>query len=239
MGNLYDMLLEDVRFVEGMNACMNCGVCTAICPAAEFYNYDPRKIVSEVQGKNNEAIENLLKSDTIWYCGECMSCKTRCPRGNTPGLIIMALRYLSQKLGYFTESEKGRQQFAIRRTIGENIFKYGYCVASYAVDPSMHPEQGPVWEYIIDHSREIYERLGVKYDELGEGPLRKIPDDAKEELINIFNVTGGTDFMNTIDEFSRKKAENLGLQIGKEGSDNEYFTRVYTDNNGMHTNRDE
>ena len=71
---------------EGMKACMNCGVCTAVCPAAEFYNYDPRQIVSTVQTQDDEAIEALLRSETIWYCGECMSCRPRCPRGNTPGL---------------------------------------------------------------------------------------------------------------------------------------------------------
>ena len=92
-----------------------CGVCTAICPSAEFYNYDPRIIADTVQRQDEESIEGLLKSDTIWYCGECMSCKTRCPRCNTPGGIIMALRRLSQEKGWFTESEKGRQQFALKR----------------------------------------------------------------------------------------------------------------------------
>ena len=66
MGKLYNLLLDDIRFEEGMNACMNCGVCTAICPAAEFYNYDPRKIVDEVQSKDENKITELLKSDTIW-----------------------------------------------------------------------------------------------------------------------------------------------------------------------------
>ena len=84
MSNYYDTLMKDVRFVEGLNACMNCGVCTAICPAAAFYDYDPRKIVIAVQTKDDDEIEKLLKSETIWYCGECLSCKTRCPRGNTP-----------------------------------------------------------------------------------------------------------------------------------------------------------
>ena len=36
MGKYYDMLLEDVRMREGLHACMNCGVCTGVCPAAEF-----------------------------------------------------------------------------------------------------------------------------------------------------------------------------------------------------------
>ena len=110
MGKYFDMLMEDVRMKEGLTACMNCGICTGVCPAAEFYNYDPRQIVNMVQTKDDDAIEKLLKSDTIWYCGECMSCRPRCPRGNTPGYIIQSLRTLSQKLGFFTESEKGRQQ---------------------------------------------------------------------------------------------------------------------------------
>ena len=119
MGKYFDMLMEDVRMKEGLHACMNCGVCTGVCPAAEFYNYDPRQIVCIVQTRDDDAIEELLKSDTIWYCGECMSCRPRCPRGNTPGYVIQALRTLSQKLGFFVESEKGRQQLALKRIIGD------------------------------------------------------------------------------------------------------------------------
>ncbi len=235
MENYHDLLMQDVRFEEGLNACMNCGVCTAICPAAEFYDYDPRKIVDLVQSGENEEIETLLKSETIWYCGECMSCKTRCPRGNTPALVIMALRTLSQQLGFFTESEKGRQQFAIKRTVGENIFNYGYCVAAYAVKPELHLEQGPVWKYVIENSHDVYERLGGKIDELGAGPLRKIPEDAKEELKKIFEVTGGNEMFEKIEEHSRKKASEMGLQFSDDGIDNEYFIEVYTSNNGKHT----
>ena len=49
MGKLYDRLTQDYRIKEGLKACINCGTCTAICPAAEFYRYDPRKIVDTVQ----------------------------------------------------------------------------------------------------------------------------------------------------------------------------------------------
>lgn len=80
MGKLYDKLTQDYRVKEGLKACINCGTCTAICPAAEFYQYDPRQIVDIVQSKDDAEIEKLLKSETIWYCGECMSCITRCPR---------------------------------------------------------------------------------------------------------------------------------------------------------------
>ena len=73
MSRYFEMLMEDVRFREGLKSCMNCGICTGVCPAAEFYDYDPRQIVAIVQTRDEEQIERLLKGDTIWFCGECMS----------------------------------------------------------------------------------------------------------------------------------------------------------------------
>ena len=234
MENLYNKLLQDVRFEEGLNACMNCGVCTAICPAAEFYIYDPRKIVDTVQTKDNEQILELLKSDEIWYCGECMSCKTRCPRGNAPGLVIMALRALSQDLGYFVESEKGRQQLAIKRTVGAWILKYGYCLYLEGVGTDLHPEQGPVWDWIQANYKEVFKRLGANYKGDGPGILRKIPEEAMNEVRKIFDVTGGTERFEKIEEFSKKKAEELNLKLD-DGIDNEYFKHIYNTNNNSHT----
>jgi len=233
MEDLYSMLMQDVRFEEGLNACMNCGVCTGICPAAEYYDYDPRRVVDLVQTRNNEIIRDLLRSETIWYCGQCMSCKTRCPRGNTPGMVIMALRKLSEQLGYFTESEKGRQQFAIKRAIGDNILKNGYCVAAYSVDPAMHPEQGPAWEHYFKYMEDSLARLGGELNGK-EGPTRKISDDVLNELKSIFKVTGGQDLYDAIEKASEKKAEEMGLEFKKEGIDFEYFRHIFTANNGNH-----
>jgi len=68
MGKIYDKLVEDVRFVEGIKACFNCGTCTAICAASEFYNYDPRTIADTVQTKDDEKIiEKGLNSDFSDY----------------------------------------------------------------------------------------------------------------------------------------------------------------------------
>jgi heterodisulfide reductase subunit C1 len=233
MEDLYKRLMQDIRFEEGLNACMNCGVCTGLCPAAEYYNYDPRRVVDLVQTRNNDIIKGLLESETIWYCGQCMSCKTRCPRGNTPGLVIMALRKLSQELGYFTESEKGRQQFAIKRVIGENILRDGYCVASYHLDPKDHPEQGPAWEHYYNNMEDSLARVGGELNGK-EGPTRKISDDVLEELKNIFVVTGGMDLYDAIEVASEKKAEEMGLEFSKEGKDFEYFRHVITADSGNH-----
>jgi heterodisulfide reductase subunit C len=234
MGKMYNLLLEDIRFEEGLNACMNCGVCTAICPAAEFYDYDPRKIVDAVQTRDDTKISDLLKSETIWYCGECMSCKTRCPRGNAPGLIIMALRSLSQDLGLFVESEKGRQQLALKRTVGHWILTTGYCLYLEGVGTDLHPEQGPVWDWIQDNWNDLFKKMGANYKGDGPGILRKIPEEAMDEIREIFKVTGGMKRFENIEEFSKAKAKELNMQLD-EGIENEYFRHIYKTNNGCHT----
>lgn len=233
MDDLYARLTNDIRFEEGLKACMNCGVCTAICPAAEFYNYDPRRIVDIVQTRDNKAISDLLRGEAIWYCGQCMSCKTRCPRGNTPGLIISALRQLSQELGLFTSSEKGRQQFAVKRTVGDNILKYGYCVTAYAVHPDLHPEQGPVWEHAFENLGAFYARAGGELNG-SEGPMRKIKPEVLAELDRIFTETCGKRLFDAIEAASEKKAAAMGLGFSKEGTDSEYFRHIYLTDSGRH-----
>lgn len=194
MGNLTEYFRQDQRFQEALKACMNCGVCTAICPAAEFYNYDPRRICDTVQRGNENELEQLLKQDTIWYCGQCMSCKTRCPRGNVPGELISILRKASIELGYFEESEKGRQQKLLADSIGRNILEIGYCIYPDRVDPDYHPEQGPVWEWYREHIDEIAPKLGANYHGKGAGALRDISEEDLNEVRKIFEVTGGTQF---------------------------------------------
>lgn len=229
MPGLYERLVSDIRFREGLTACINCGTCSAICPAAEFFDYDPREIADTVQSRDDHEILRLLKSDTIWYCGQCMSCKTRCPRNNTPGLIIIAIRSLSQEMGYFTESEKGRQQLVLKRTVGESVLNTGYCVHASHLTIENWPEQGPVWEWIYANREEVYNRLGGNYDGKGPGILRKINDENLDELRKIFDATGGTERFRIIEEYSALKATEMNLEFG-EGHNNEYFRYVFTGN---------
>lgn len=189
--NLSEYIKQDVRTADSLKACMNCGVCTAVCPAAEFYEYDPRRICDIVQRGSEEELEALLKSDTIWFCGQCMSCKPRCPRGNAPGELLSVLRDVSQHLGYYRYSEKGRQQDFLMDTLRRNILEIGYCVYPDRVDPECHPEQGPVWRWFREHIEDVAPKLGANYHGQGVGALRDIPEEDMEEVRRIFEVTGG------------------------------------------------
>ena len=178
-----------------------------------------------------DAIEEVLKSDTISYCGECMSCRPRCPRGNTPGYVIQALRTLSQKLGFFVESEKGRQQLALKRIIGENILRTGYCIVPRLVKPELHPEQGTVWQWIYDNDKEVYGQFTPVYMRHGAGALRRLDEQSLEEINKIFEVSGGKEMFDSIEEHSDRKARELGYG---EGADQQYMMDVFLHNNNEH-----
>jgi heterodisulfide reductase subunit C len=227
MTGLLDSLKKDLRYEEGLDSCINCGTCTAICPAAAVSDYDPRMVVDIVQNGNEKDIEELLKGDTIWLCGECLSCKTRCPRGNTPCYIIQALRALSIETGLFTQSKQGRKQLAIKRTIGDHILKYGYCVYFDEVNTEMFPEQGPVWDWLKENRVAILERLGTSYKKEGSGTLRNISQQSLDDLRRIFEETGGISRLEKIEHYSKIAAESEGIEFS-EGQD-EYFMKMYLD----------
>lgn len=156
--SLPEGLQKDVRFIEGLNACISSGVCTAICLAAAFndYFFPPRHIADTAQRGNEHNIEHLPKSDTIWYCGECLSCKTQCPRNNTPGYIIQALRALFIKKGFFIESKKGFVWDWLKQNRQQILERLG---TSYKKDESGTLRQIP--EESLNDLQRIFDETGA------------------------------------------------------------------------------
>ena len=45
MVEIYEDIKSDFRYDHELNGCLNCGICTATCPSAHYYDYSPREIV--------------------------------------------------------------------------------------------------------------------------------------------------------------------------------------------------
>ncbi|MGZ4902246.1 MAG: 4Fe-4S dicluster domain-containing protein [Halobacteriota archaeon] len=92
--NNFDYLYKKENKVK----CLQCGRCAAGCPAMYvFSNYNPREVMRRVQdGEESE----LVKDPTIWLCGQCYTCNSRCPRNNNPASIILQAREKALKQGY-------------------------------------------------------------------------------------------------------------------------------------------
>ena len=82
---------ERIKEISGVNPlkCMKCGKCSASCPSFNEMDIKPHQFVSYVQ---NEDIEALTQSKSVWKCLSCFACVERCPRGVKPGKLIDAAR---------------------------------------------------------------------------------------------------------------------------------------------------
>ena len=87
---------EKIKEISGVNPlkCMKCGKCSATCPSFAEMDIKPHQFVSYVQ---NEEIEELTKSVSLWKCLSCFACVERCPRDVKPGKIIDAVRQLVER----------------------------------------------------------------------------------------------------------------------------------------------
>ncbi len=98
MQEIFNDIRNDFRYDHELNGCLNCGICTATCPSAQFYDFSPREIVQLLWTENVEQIYDAMQ-EKIWACAQCMTCADRCPFKNSPGGLIMILREVAIKHG--------------------------------------------------------------------------------------------------------------------------------------------
>ena len=84
-------LLPEIKQYGGfdVDACFNCGNCTAVCPLSEGDTTFPRRIIRYAQvGMRDE----LLSSKELWTCYACGQCSETCPRQAEPSEFMAASR---------------------------------------------------------------------------------------------------------------------------------------------------
>lgn len=119
---------EDANFVdeissipggEKIRCCIQCGTCSASCPMVFKMNYSPRKLFAMAKAGMREEV---LSSNTIWYCVSCYSCHVRCPQGIKLTDIMYILKRLSIIYGLYTH---GTASPVLSRAFVNIVNKYG------------------------------------------------------------------------------------------------------------------
>lgn len=84
-------LLADIKKYGELNieACFNCGNCTAVCPLTSDAHTFPRNAIRLVQVGMKD---RLLASTDPWLCYYCGECSETCPRGAQPAEAMMTMR---------------------------------------------------------------------------------------------------------------------------------------------------
>lgn len=98
--------IEEVCAVPGgeaIHSCIQCGTCTGSCPTAGLWDFPPREAIAMVRAGLKE---ELLASNSMWFCASCYACTVRCPRDIKPTEIMHALEVLAIKHGLATKRSR-------------------------------------------------------------------------------------------------------------------------------------
>ena len=74
--------------------CFQCGTCSGSCPTAHAMDHTPRRLFAMVKAGFREEV---LNSNTFWYCTSCYTCTVRCPRQIKITDVMYALKRLALK----------------------------------------------------------------------------------------------------------------------------------------------
>ena len=74
-----------------LNHCIQCGTCSGTCPAVEFMDQTPRRLIAMI---NADLKDDALAINTAWVCASCFHCTVRCPaKIDIAGMMYAVKRY--------------------------------------------------------------------------------------------------------------------------------------------------
>jgi heterodisulfide reductase subunit C len=164
---------NDMRFKKsGFKKCIQCGRCTGSCPAAFLYpDYNPRELMKHFMF--NEIDWPEVK-ENIWKCGQCYSCRARCPRNCKAGLGVLAIQ---------TESVSDEDAPPELLKLGEDVKKNLYLRGETFLPSTLELDDKTEW-------MEKRRRLGYPDEDAHQKP---VPADAMDEIRKILKLTGFTE----------------------------------------------
>jgi len=207
---------------HALSSCIACGVCTSQCPAAQYYpEYNPRAIVDAVLSENEDQLVALLKSDLLWYCGQCGSCKPMCPRENNLMGVISSLRFLAQLKGYHLYSVRGRQQYAMRHLCGGNLWNRAFSLYFRNPVASHFPDFGPRYAEYHSQADGQMVRVGASPDRPGQFGGRKFSPQTLGEFRSCLAAGGTLVLWNQLEDCASEDAKQNSISI------DEYHDQVH------------
>lgn len=83
--------------------CIQCGTCGGSCPSGADMNHTPRQLFAMIRA---DMREEVLTSNTPWYCVSCYYCMVRCPQDIHITDIMYTLKDMAIKSD-FNEEKAG------------------------------------------------------------------------------------------------------------------------------------
>jgi len=88
---------------EKIRLCIQCGTCSGSCPNADKMEYTPRQLIAMARAGMQDEV---LSSNSMWYCASCYLCTVCCPRDIKPTDLMHVLECLAGRHGLSSKKTK-------------------------------------------------------------------------------------------------------------------------------------
>lgn len=77
---------------DPFKTCIQCGTCAGTCPVVEYMDHTPRRLIAMI---NADLKDDVLESNTYWFCASCFHCNVRCPSNIDIAALMYAVKRYS------------------------------------------------------------------------------------------------------------------------------------------------
>lgn len=152
--DLTHRVLYDIKAPSdlGLLRCVQCGLCTSMCPASRHSEYDAREIIKRVLDND----ETILEDEIIWNCFYCYTCHSVCPVGNSVCEVNQILRQMA------IEEDVGKKQIESFMSFADSYLEEGLGIIPQEYHGQLRIDYGEHWENLQEHLQDVREYLGLE-----------------------------------------------------------------------------
>ena len=146
-------VLNDIKAPKdlGLLKCVQCGLCTSMCPASRHSEYDARNIIKRVLDND----ESIIEDEIIWNCFYCYTCHSVCPVGNSVCHVTQILREMA------IQKDVGKKQIESFMSFADNYLAEGLGIIPQEYHGQLKLDYGKHWENLQEQLQDVREELGL------------------------------------------------------------------------------
>ncbi len=163
VNDFYQRVVAATPGGETLDVCLQCGTCGGSCPSGADMDTSPRRLFAMLRAGLKDEV---LSSNTPWYCVSCYYCTVRCPQDIPITDLMYTLKRTAIEEGYYHR---------------DSHVDFSESFIGYVERFGRSFEFGLATRYhLTHHPLAMLRKTGLGFELMQKGRLHRTPDKIKD-----------------------------------------------------------